>query len=143
MTRIIKNAYLVRACQFGIGFVFLFAALAKIGDLSTFAFQIHNFRLAPVWAENLVAITLPWIELIAGLSLILAIRPRAGGLVSTTLMVVFLAAVGLAVARGLDIECGCFGTTDGANVGLAKMAENSALLIMAWISMQMPDRGRS
>ena len=121
MTRYLRNRHLVRICQLGIGFVFLFAALAKIGDMSTFAFQIHNFRLSPVWAENLVAMTLPWIELIAGLSLILAIRPRAGGLVCTVLMAVFLLGVGLAVARGLDIECGCFGTTDGANVGLAKM----------------------
>ena len=143
MTRYHKNGYLVRVCQFVIGFVFLYAALAKIGDLSTFAFQIHNFRLAPVWAENLLAMTLPWIELIAGLSLILAIRPRAGGMVSTVLMGVFLLAVGTAVARGLDIECGCFGTTDGTNVGLAKMAENSALFIVAWISMQTPNQVRS
>ncbi len=141
MTRYLRNRHLVRICQLGIGFVFLFAALAKIGDLSTFAFQIHNFRLAPVWAENLVAMTLPWIELIAGLSLILAIRPRAGGMVSTVLMAVFLMAVGIAVARGLDIECGCFGTTDGTNVGLAKMAENSMMLIVAWISMQAPHEG--
>ena len=139
MRDLLKSGGLIRVCRWLIGFVFLYAALAKIGDISTFASQIHHFRLAPVWSENLIAMVLPWVELAAGLSLLLGIRPRAGGMTAAILMAVFLVAVGLAVLRGLDIECGCFGTSDGAKVGLAKLAENTGLLVLSWIgSREIP-----
>jgi len=136
----LRRPAVVRLAQVAIGVVFLAAALAKIGDLATFAAQIHNFRLVPVWSENLVAMTLPWVELIAGLSLVLAIRPRDGGWVVTVLMAVFLIAVGQAVVRDLDIECGCFGTADASQVGLAKLLENTGLLIVSMVATLRPER---
>lgn len=123
-----------------IGLVFLAAALAKIGDLATFASQIHNFRLAPIWAEHLVAMTLPWIELVAGLCLVLGIRPRGGAVVVTVLMAVFTLAVGQALARNLDIECGCFGTADASQVGWTKLIQNVGLLAVSWVATLTPRR---
>lgn len=138
MGRLLRNRHLIRICGLFMGGVFIVAAMAKIGDVAAFSTQIHNFRMMPVSLENLVAMTLPWIELLAGLSLLLGIRPRAGGLIVTVLMAFFLVAVAVALARGLDIECGCFGTADGSRVGLRKMAENLGMLILAFIAIQTP-----
>ena len=71
----------LRITQIVIGLVFVIAALAKIGDLPWFAQEVHNYRLAPLWSENLVAMVMPWIELVAGLALVLGVRARAGGAV--------------------------------------------------------------
>lgn len=117
----------IRVCRIGIGLVMLAAALGKIGDPGTFATQIHHYRLIPVAAENLVAIVLPWVELIAGLALVLGVSARSGAWLSAAMMMVFTAAVSLAVARNLDIECGCFGTADASHVGGRKLAENLLL----------------
>jgi uncharacterized membrane protein YphA (DoxX/SURF4 family) len=64
------------------------------------------------------------VELIAGLTLVLGVHARSGAWLSSAMMVVFTLAVGAAVARGLDIECGCFGTADATHVGGMKLAEN-------------------
>ena len=127
----VRHRFTIRFCQIAIGAIFLYAALPKIGDVSAFAKQVHNYRMVPIALENLFAMTLPWIELVAGLGLVLGIRARAGATLSAGLMVVFLVAIGQAVARGLDIECGCFGTTDASQVGVKRLAEDVLFLALA------------
>lgn len=120
---------LVLACRLLIGAVFIWAGLAKIGDLSTFAADVHNFRMLPVALEHLVAITLPWIELVCGLALISGVRARAGAVVAFAMMLLFTVGVAQALGRGLDIECGCFGTSDATRVGWVKLAQNVGLSV--------------
>ena len=128
---LLRHRVTVRICQLVIGGIFAMAGLAKVGDLGAFAEQVHNFRLAPVALENLLAMTLPWIEVVAALALILGIRARAGAVVTAALMAVFTVAVALALVRGLDIECGCFSTGDASRVGLVKLAQNLGMLGVA------------
>ena len=123
----------IRVCQILIGLLFAAAALAKMGDLRAFAEEVHNFRMMPVAVENLVAMTLPWVELVAGLALLLGVRARSGGMVAAALMATFTLAVLIAMARGLNIECGCFGTADGTRVGMVKFLENAGMLALAAI----------
>lgn len=132
----LRNPVLVRVCQVLIGLVFVAAALPKIGDPASFVGAVHNFRVAPIFAENLIAMTLPWIELVAGVVLILDLggRGRAGGLVAFALMAVFTLGVAQAMARGLNFSCGCFGTADGTKVGLLKLAENVGLTAIAAVA---------
>jgi len=120
-----------RGAQLLLGLLFLVAALAKIVDTASLARQVHNFHLAPFWSEHLVAMTLPWIELMAGLALVLGIRPRAGAWVVGVLLLGFTLGVALAMARGLNFECGCFGTADATHVGWTKLAENLGMLALA------------
>jgi uncharacterized membrane protein YphA (DoxX/SURF4 family) len=129
---------LIRGCQIVIGVLFVWSALAKLGDLGSFATEVHNFRIVPVATENLLALTLPWIELIAALALILNVRARAGAAVITALLGVFTLGVVAAVVRGLDIECGCFGTSHASRVGLRKILENVGMLVVAWAATRRP-----
>lgn len=142
VARFLERPAVIRTAQVLIGVVFLIAGLAKIGDLGSFASQIHNFRMLPVWSENLLAMTLPWIEVVAAMCLILGQRARAGGALAAVLMFVFIVAVAQAAIRGLDIECGCFGTADGTRVGLEKLLENIGLFALAVIST-LPWRARA
>ena len=120
-----------RGVQVVLGLLFLLAALAKIVDPASLAKEVHNFHLVPFWSEHLVAITLPWVELVAGLALVLGIRARAGAWLAGALLVGFTVGVALAMARGLNFECGCFGTAGGTRVGWAKLGENLAMIVLA------------
>ncbi len=124
----------VRTAQVAIGVVFLVAALGKIADPAFFAMQVHNYRVAPLWTENLVAVLLPWIELLAGLALVLGLRARAGALITLGLMVAFTVFVGAAWARGLDFNCGCFGKAGAQAIGAKKFLENIALTALAAVA---------
>lgn len=127
LAAIVRRPLVVRGAQVVVGAFLLGAALAKVGDPAAFAVQVHNYRLAPVWSEHLLAVTLPWVELVAGLSLVLGVRGRAGAVVAVALMALFTLAVAQAWLRGLDFECGCFGTADASRIGAKKLAENLAL----------------
>ena len=123
-----------------LGGVFVFAGVVKIIDPATFANDIGNYRLLPHEWNNLLAITLPWIEVAAGLLLIVEIWARASTLVIAVMLTVFLAAIGQAVARGLNISCGCFGTVEGRKVGLVALAQDVALLAAAvWLYWREKD----
>ena len=68
------------------------------------------------------------------IGLIVGVVHSGASLLVFGLMIVFTAAVGTALARGLDISCGCFDTEGGTQVGLAKIAENVALTAAAfWV----------
>lgn len=126
-----------RGAQIVAGLIFLAAALPKIADLSGFAGSVHNFHLepvVPVAATNLLAMTIPWVELLAGLALVGGVRPRAGAVVYTLLMAAFTVGVVAAMARGLSFECGCFGKAGAATIGVKKLAENLAMLAVGIVA---------
>jgi uncharacterized membrane protein YphA (DoxX/SURF4 family) len=137
---ILRHPAVVRGAHLALGLLFGWAALAKLSDLSAFALQVHNFRLLPVAAENLVAVLLPWVELVAALSLVIGIRPRAGAVVSGVLLAVFTLGVASAMARGLDFECGCFGKASATRVGWGKLAQNVGMLALAYVGTLRPAR---
>ncbi len=136
MGNLLRSRQVILTCRIIMGVLFVFAAMSKIGDVASFSQQIHNFRMVPIWSENLFAMTLPWVELFAGLSMMLGIRPRGGGMIVTVLMSVFVVAVVVALFLGLDIDCGCFGTAHATEVGLVKLLENLGMLMLALIGTQ-------
>ncbi len=134
----LRRPLTVRIARIGIGVILLAAGLAKLGDLKAFATQIHNFRLTPIFAENLVAMGLPWIEIFAGVALLLGIRARGAAILAAAMMIFFTLAVGQAWMRGLDIECGCFGTADASRVGLGKLLQNTGMTLLALVASLDP-----
>jgi putative oxidoreductase len=136
--RALRHPGFVRAAQIVLGFLFGWAALAKILDLNAFALQVHNFRLLPLALENLVAMLLPWVELVAAMAMVLGIRPRAGAWVAAVLLAVFTLGVAAAMARGLDFECGCFGKASSTRVGWWKLGENVGMVLLATVAALRP-----
>ena len=93
-----------------LGTVFLIAGAAKIPHPAEFAQSISNYALLPSTSLLIpsLAIILPWLEAAAGLFLILGLLSSSSALILATLSAVFGLAVLTALARGLNIECGCF-----------------------------------
>ncbi len=94
-----------------IGSLFVYASIYKIFDPSSFAASIRNYGLIPPIYSNLIALTLPWLELGSGVFLILGIQTRAASLLTSSMMLIFLGAIIYAYALGLDIDCGCFSSS--------------------------------
>ena len=91
-----------------LGGFFVFASLDKIASPAAFARIVYQWQVTGPVLSNVGAVTLPWIELLAGAMLILGLWKRESALVIALLLVVFLAAAGSVLARGIDVEnCGC------------------------------------
>jgi uncharacterized membrane protein YphA (DoxX/SURF4 family) len=128
-------------CRLAVAAIFLYAAFPKIADPVELARAIANYRLLPDALVVPVAVTLPYIELLVAVMLVLGFVTRAAALVAVVLLAGFTGATAAAVVRGLDIECGCFGKSDGAVVSWLTVARDVAFLVPAAIVLAF-DRGR-
>jgi len=88
----------------------LFAAGAlKIGNLQKSAMAVRAYEMLPVELANFLGYALPWIEIGIGLLLIVGASVKICGLLGAFTMLAFIIAIAQAWARGLSIDCGCFG----------------------------------
>jgi uncharacterized membrane protein YphA (DoxX/SURF4 family) len=92
-----------------LGGVLLAAGALKIGNLQKSAMAVRAYELLPVSLANFLGYTLPWVEIGVGLLLITGALVRISGLMSAITMLAFIIAISQAWARGLSIDCGCFG----------------------------------
>lgn len=125
------SLYINWLLRLAVGGSFVLAAGLKIVDPAKFAVDVGNYRLVPHELNNLVAIIVPWVEMVAGLAVIFGIWLRAAALVITGLTTMFFFVILSALARGLNMECGCFGTVGGQHVGLVNLAIDSTLFFLA------------
>ena len=95
--------------RWGLGLLLLWAAISKIANLTAFLGSLYAYALPlPNDSLKVIAIILPWVELLCGLLLIANLWPETTLVVVGLLFGVFLLATGQAWARGLKISCGCF-----------------------------------
>jgi len=98
--------------------VFIYASVNKILHPAAFAEAVYNYQILPGELINLTAIILPWLELILGVFLILGLWLPGAVLLINLLLVTFFVALVFNLARGLDIHCGCFTTSQEATLNL-------------------------
>ena len=133
MKNFYSNKYLLLIIRIIMGFVFIYAGAEKISDPEAFAISISNYRLLPTAAINFFAITLPWIELVAGILLIFGIAVKENSSILFSMLLVFTIAIVISLFRGLSIDCGCFGK--GTQIGLYKLGENTLMIIGTFLLM--------
>jgi putative oxidoreductase len=107
----LASPWLTIRVQLALGIFFVAASLPKIVDPPSFAHMIHNYRIVPGALVNLMALTMPWIELLCGLALILGIWTVAARSLIAALLVTFIIAISINLLRSNAIDCGCFDVT--------------------------------
>ena len=101
-----------------LGIIFIYASYDKILDPAAFSKNIHNYHTTDnlIWIENLVALILPWLELIVGVFLIFGVFLEGTTSITIGLLVFFIIILTQAAFRGLNVNCGCFKTEADAGV---------------------------
>ena len=97
------------ALRWLLGALMLWAAVSKLAEPTDFLGSIYAYDLPlPRALLQLVAVVLPWLELLCGLLLIANVWSETALVTLIGLLAVFVLATGQAWARGLEISCGCF-----------------------------------
>jgi uncharacterized membrane protein YphA (DoxX/SURF4 family) len=129
--RFLHNDYLGLLVRLAVGIIFIYASLDKIAQPGQFARIVYNYHILPGELINLMAIIMPWIELICGALLILGIYKEGSVLILNVLVLVFIVAVGINLFRGVDLECGCFTVSSKARGAvLSLLLRDIGLLIL-------------
>ena len=105
----VAQPWLTLLARLILGGVLFAAGALKIGSLQKSAMAVRAYELLPVSLANFLGYTLPWIEIGVGLLLIAGVAVRISGLIGAFTMLAFIIAIAQAWARGLSIDCGCFG----------------------------------
>ena len=122
--------YAVLLLRLLLGLVFVYAAYTKLRDPWTlFAMSIDSYRLLPEWGVLTLARTLPWFELVLGLLLISGLALRYASVAGAALLGVFFIIMIISYARGLAIDCGCFGP--GEALGPKTLLRDGTLVLLA------------
>lgn len=133
------NKYSILLYRVILSIVFILAGIEKIVSPELFAENISNYRLFPNFTINLIAITVPWIEIVVGLLLLFGVTIKDNIKIINSMMVFFIIIILIAVLRGLDIDCGCYGS-NSQKVGMIKIFENVILLLFGVIIYKCKDQ---
>ena len=142
---LLRNPSLGVVTRLFVGGLFVYASLDKIAHPDAFARIVFNYHLVSAPLINIFALFLPWVELGAGLFLIIGVWPRASAMVLVTLTLVFIVALSVNWFRGVNLDCGCFTVSSKAKgaIGSLIIRDIGLLLLgiqamiarpLAWIS---------
>ena len=108
MRRVVDNDLLTLCVRLVVGGIFIYASLYKIIDPGTFAKSIWYYHLVPGSLINLMALILPWVELLCGIGLIVGVFYEGSVVLVNVMTMMFVFVLSTTIVRGIDIECGCF-----------------------------------
>ena len=111
MMKILHNRWVSVVVRVALGAVFIYSAWPKIADPPAFVQMVSNYKLLPDSLVSPAALVLPWLEMIAGTCLVAGIMRRAAALWVVVLLVLFVGALGINIARDVAVDCGCFSVT--------------------------------
>jgi uncharacterized membrane protein YphA (DoxX/SURF4 family) len=106
--RIFGHRYLALVLRIYLGSIFIYASMYKISYPLEFAENIASYQIVPYWAVNLMAIVMPWTELICGILLVVGLRSKSAVCMIGGMLVLFIVAISLTLVRNIPIGCGCF-----------------------------------
>ena len=141
----IRSLHLPIIFRIILGIIFIYASYDKILDPAGFSKNIHNFHVTPIAIENILALVIPWLELIIGIFLIFGLFLDGTINITIALLILFIIVLSQAVFRGIDVHCGCFkteadvGVTDLRFELIKRIVEDFILLGMAFV-IQMRDK---
>ena len=104
-----NNRYTIVGCRLILGAVFIYASYNKILDPKVFSDTIDLYKATPIGINNLMALIIPWVELLIGFGLILNRSIKGSIILSISLLILFIILLSQAYYRGLTLDCGCFG----------------------------------
>ncbi|MDN5917114.1 MAG: DoxX family membrane protein [Pseudonocardia sp.] len=128
--------WLVLAGRLVLGGVWIVAGALKVTDLDASVRAVRAYRLLPDVAAQVLGAGLPIVEIVLGVLLVVGLGVRVAGALSALLMGAFVIGIASAWARGLQIDCGCFGSGGALAAGESptyglELARDGALLVVA------------
>ena len=125
----------------GLAAVWLVSGAIKVSDLNQTYIAVQAYDLLPAGAVSVVAAGLPFLELVLGVLLLAGLGTRVVAIVSGIVLLAFIGGVAQSWARGLTIDCGCFGGGGQVTAGETQYPQEIArdigfLLLAVWLTVR-------
>ena len=129
----------------GLAAVWLVSGAIKVSDLNQTYIAVQAYDVLPAGAVSVVAAGLPFLELVLGVLVLAGLGTRVVAVVSGVVLLAFIAGVAQSWARGLTIDCGCFGGGGQVTAGETQYPQEIArdigfLLLAVWLTVRPRSR---
>jgi len=125
-----------------LGGVLFAAGYLKVGSPDKSQMAVRAYELLPISIANLLGLVLPAIEIAIGALIVLGAVTRVVAALGGFTMFIFIIAIAQAWARGLNIDCGCFGGGGTIEPGqtryLQEIIRDVGLVLLAWYLVRYP-----
>jgi uncharacterized membrane protein YphA (DoxX/SURF4 family) len=143
LNKLIKlQPWLTLLFRLALGAVLLIAGALKVGNPQKSAMAVRAYELLPIDIANFFGYVLPWFEIGVGALLILGVAVKISAFLGGATMLIFILAISQAWARGLSIDCGCFGGGGAIDPSQTKYLEeilrDIGLMLMAIYLYRFP-----
>ena len=109
------------AARWILGLTFIYSSSHKILSPDDFARIVYGYDLFPHVLINLIAIVIPFLQLVAGFALIVRFYPRSAAIIINVMLLAFTAALTINLIRGHEFDCGCFSAGQSGYTGSAEV----------------------
>ena len=130
-----SNGWIELAARWILGLTFIYASFHKILAPAEFAKIVYGYDLFPAAFINLIAIIIPFLELVAGLALIIGFYPRSAAIIVNALLTAYLIALTINLIRGHEFDCGCF---DAGQSGYTSSSEVTLVRDIIYFILGLP-----
>ena len=103
-----QKTLLLATIRLILGMTFIYSSYHKIEDPAEFARVIFAYGVFPEFTINILAIVLPFVELVCGFCLIFNLLPGSSVLLINVLLACFSLLIFFNLVRGHQFDCGCF-----------------------------------
>lgn len=104
--------------RFYMAYIWIRAGVSKLGSRVEVVQSVEGYDIfSPTWAQWIATVIAP-LEIAGGILLLLGVFLRKSGWLSTIVITLFIVGIAQAWARGLAIDCGCFGPADPTTLGM-------------------------
>jgi uncharacterized membrane protein YphA (DoxX/SURF4 family) len=139
----ILTPWISTVARLALGAVFVAASIGKLGKVEETVRAVRAYRILPESLVHPVAYALPYLELAVGVLLIVGLGTRIVAILAGVMLLLFIAAVISAGARGLKIDCGCFGGGGAVEQThyVREVARDSAFFLLPlWLAIKPASR---
>lgn len=130
------HPYLQPVLRLVLGVVFLQSGYEKLHHLEEFYQAAQNYQVLPPGVTHFYSVMVPWLEMLAGLYLLLGLFTRFAALLTAGLLVSFIIAIAMVLIRGDAVDCGCFVGGEESPVDVWLLVRDVAMLLgavyLAW-----------
>jgi len=123
------KAYVILILRVTAGMVFVAAGAGKLLDISAFSLAVERFDILPLLLILPFTVLVPIIEVTLGLAFIIGRFVKTAGYGLSAILMSFLAAIGLNLAKGNPTSCGCFGVLGSDTISLHLFFKDIGLLL--------------
>jgi putative oxidoreductase len=117
--KLLRNHWIKLVARLLLGSIFIYASYHKILAPDEFAKIVYGYDLFPSETINLIAIIIPFVELISGMALIIGIYTRPAAIILIGMLTAFVIAISINIIRGHEFDCGCFSSDTSQAVNSA------------------------